>query len=206
MMEAITTVCGDAVVEYDCTGRLPRPHGNHHPRIAPHNNYPSRDGEWLALAAETEAAWQALAAHIGDRRLVDSRFDTMARRKTNEAELDAIIANWCASQDAAEAERTLGALGLAAARVVPLYELYSRPDPHFLASGFVTRVDHPEAGATWLPGRPWRFSAAPAAPVRAAPCVGQHSREVLSAELGLGDAEYASLVAAGVTGTLDDLE
>ncbi len=151
---------------------------------------------------------QCFAGHNvrATRRLAEARFDTMARRKTNEAELDAIIANWCASQDASETERTLGALGLAAARVVPLYELYSRPDPVFLASGFVTRVDHPEAGTTWLPGRPWRFSAAPGAPVRAAPCVGQHSREVLTEELGLSEAEYASLVAAGVTGTLDDLE
>ena len=151
MMEAITTVCGDAVVEYDCTGEPPRPQGNHHPRVAPHNNYPARGGEWLALAAETEATWQALAAHIGDRRLAEARFSTMADRKANEADLDVIIADWCAGQDASEAERALGALGLAAARVVPLYELYSRPDPHFLASGFVTRVDHPEAGTTWLP-------------------------------------------------------
>jgi len=206
MMEAITTVCGDAVIEYDRTGRLPRPHGNHHPRVAPHNNYLARGGEWLALAAETEPAWQTLVAHIGDRRLADPRFGTMARRKANEAELDAIIADWCASQDASRTEATLGALGIAAARVVPLYELYNRPDAHLLATGFVTRVDHPEAGSSWLPGRPWRFSAAPATPVRAAPCVGEHSREVLTRELGLDDAEYAALVAAGVTGTLNDIE
>jgi crotonobetainyl-CoA:carnitine CoA-transferase CaiB-like acyl-CoA transferase len=205
MMEAVTTLCGDAVVEYDCTGQLPRPHGNHHPGVSPHNYYTAAGGEWLAIAAETEAAWQALIAHIGDSRLTESRFETLASRKTHEAELDAIIGEWCASQDAAESEAKLGALGIAAARVVPLYELYSRPDEHFLESGFVTEVDHPEAGPTWLPGRPWRFSAAPATPVRAAPCVGQHSREILAAELGLSDSEYASLVDAGVTGTLDDI-
>ena len=206
MMEAITTVCGDAVVEYGCTGRLPRPLGNHHPRIAPHNNYPTQGGEWLALAAETEAAWQALVSHIGDDSLAETRFGTMALRKTNESELDVIIADWCARQDASATEAKLGALGLTAARVVPLYELYSRSDTHFVASGFVTRVDHPEAGTTWLPGRPWRFSAASSTPVRAAPCVGEHSREVLSTELGLDDAEYAALVTAGVTGTLDEMK
>jgi len=205
MMEAVATVCGDAIVEYDATGRLPRPCGNHHPRVAPHNNYPARDGEWLALATETEEAWLRLVAHIGDGRLADPRFATMAARKANEADLDAIIGNWCAAQDAVAAENALGKLGIAAARVVPLYELYSRPDPNFLASGFVSRVDHPEAGPTWLPGRPWRFSAAPSSPLRAAPCVGQHSREVLAEELGIGDDEYEALVATGVSGTLDDL-
>ena len=204
MLEAVATVCGDAIVEYDATGRLPRPRGNHHPRIAPHNNYAARDGEWLALATETEEAWLKLVAHIGDDRLSDSRFATMAARKANELDLDGVIAEWCARQDAVEAEGALGNLGVSTARVVPLYELYSRPDPNFVSSGFVTRVDHPEAGATWLPGRPWRFSAAASSPVRASPCVGQHSREVLAEELGIGDAEYNDLVAAGITGTLND--
>ena len=204
MMEAITTVCGDAVIEYGCTGRLPGPAGNHHPRIAPHNNYRAAEGEWLAIAAETEAAWAAMVEYIGVRCLAEARFETMAGRKANEIELDRAIAHWCATQDASRAERELGARGVSAARVTPLYELYSRPDPHFLETGFVTQVEHPEAGATWLPGRPWRFSAAPAAPLRAAPCVGQHSRAILTDELGLSREEYASLVAAGVTGTLDD--
>ena len=204
MMESVAAVCGEAILEYDATRALPRPEGNHHRRIAPHNHYRTADNGWLALAAETDAAWNALAAHIGDPRLDDPRFSTMASRKENEAELDARIGGWCKEQRAEEAERALGALGIAAARVVPLYELYSRPDPQFLASKFISAVDHPETGKTWLPGRPWRFSCGPSTPIGPAPCVGQHSREVLTEELGLGDAEYESLVAEGITGTLDD--
>jgi len=205
MMEAVAVVCGDAIVEYDATGRVPRPAGNHHPRVAPHNIYKARDGEWLALAAESEDAWEALAREIGDQALTDERFASMALRKANEAVLDELIASWCASQDAYEAEARLGALGLTAARVVPLYEAYTRPDPNLAARGFVESIDHPEAGSTLLPGRPWHFSGAPSAPLRPSPCVGEHSREVLREELGIDNAEYATLVAAGITGTLDDL-
>ena len=129
MMEAVTTVCGDAILEYDATGRLPRPRGNHHPRIAPHNSYPALGGEWLSLATESEAAWQAFGAHLRDTRLLDGRFATMADRKANEAALDAIVGAWVAEQDAVEAEAALASIGVAAARVVPLYELYSRPRP-----------------------------------------------------------------------------
>ena len=205
MIEAVAAVCGDAVVEYDATGRVPAPRGNHHPRIAPHNNYAAAGGEWLALAAETDAAWQALAAHTGDPRLNDPRFATMAGRKVYEADVDALLSEWCAGRDAAATAAELHRLGITAARVAPFYDLYSRPDPDFLASGFVSRIDHPETGPTWLPGRPWRFSAAPSSPVRPAPCIGQHSREVFAQELGIGDDEYAELVAAGVTGTLDEV-
>lgn len=205
MMEAITAICGDAIVEYDATGRLPGPRGNHHPRMAPHNNYEAQDGEWIAIATENEAAFAALARHIGEPRLSEDRFATMADRKANETDLDGIIAAWCKDQNAFETEEHLSALGIDAARVVPLYELYSKPDAIMAASGFVTEVDHAEAGKTWLPGRPWRFSGAASAPVRPAPSVGEHSREVLMAELGITDREYEDLVAAGVTGTLADL-
>ena len=75
-----------------------------------------------------------------------------------------------------------------------------------IATGFITKIDHPEVGVTWLPGRPWRFSAAPSAPLRPSPSVGQHSREVLAEELGVTDEEYEVLVATGVTGTLDDVD
>ncbi len=204
MMESVAAVCGEAILEYDATRAPPRPQGNRHRRIAPHNHYRTADDEWLALAAETDAAWNALVAHVADSRLEDPRFSTMASRKENETELDALVGEWCRGQRAEEAERTLGTLGIAAARVVPLYELYSRPDPNFLASEFISAVDHPETGKTWLPGRPWRFSSGPSTPIGPAPCVGQHSREVLTEELGLDDAEYESLVAEGITGTLDD--
>ena len=206
MMEAVAAVCGDAIVEYGATGRVPRPRGNHHPRIAPHNNYAARDGEWLALATETEEAWAAFTRQAGDPRMTDARFATMAARKTNEAELDQIVGEWCASQKAHEAEAMLGRLGVTAARVVPIYEIYSRPDPNFVAAGFLERVEHPEAGTTWLPGRPWRYPEAPSSPLRPAPCIGQHSREVFAEELGIDDAGYEELVRAGITGTLGDIE
>ena len=206
MMESVATTVGDALVEYDATGRKPGPRGNHHPRIAPHNTFRADGDEYLALAAETDAAWTALKAFVRDARLEADRFSSNAARKANEAELDAILADWCRSQDAETVAEQLGAAGICAARVVPLAEVYSRPHPHLAASGFIRRIDHPEAGPTWLPGRPWRFSAAASEPVRGAPCVGEHSREVFAEELGMTDAEYDALVVAGVTGTLDEMQ
>ena len=84
--------------------------------------------------------------------------------------------------------------------------MYSQPDTNCGASGFLERVKHPEAGHTWLPGRQWRFQQWPSSPLRGAPCIGQHSREVFAEELGIDDAEYEELVRAGITGTLDDIE
>ncbi len=206
MMESVAAMVGDAVLEYDATGRKPGPRGNRHPRIAPHNTYRAQGDAYLALAAETEAAWLALKTIVGNPRLDDDRFATMAARKANEAELDAVLEAWCGSQDAETVVDRLGDAGVCAARVVPLAEVYGRPDPHFTSAGFLAKIDHPEAGPTWLPGRPWRFSAAPSEPIRPAPCVGEHSREVFAQELGMTDAEYDDLVGAGISGTLDEMQ
>jgi crotonobetainyl-CoA:carnitine CoA-transferase CaiB-like acyl-CoA transferase len=155
----------------------------------------------VALSADDDAAWQTLVEYLGDDRLRDPRFETMADRKSHERLVDAIVAEWCACRAAADIATALGPLGVSAARIVPLRELYSRPDPGMVETGFVTSVDHPEVGPSWLPGAPWRLSGL-RPPIRPAPCVGQHSREVLAAELGVGDAEYEALVAAGITGSL----
>ncbi len=201
MMESLAVVSGESIVGYQADGQLPGPIGNHHPRLAPHNNYAALDGEWVALSADQDAAWQALVEYLGDERLRDPRFETMADRKSHESVVDAIVAEWCARHRAADIEAALGSLGVCAARVVPLRELYSRPDPAMVAAGFVTSVDHPEVGPSWLPGSPWRFSGR-RPPIRPAPCVGQHSQEVLACELGIGAAEYEALVADGITGML----
>jgi crotonobetainyl-CoA:carnitine CoA-transferase CaiB-like acyl-CoA transferase len=201
MMEAVASFCGDAITGYGADGRLPGPLGNHHPRVAPHNIYPAADGEWLALACDDDAAWSALQAYAGDPELARPAFATMASRKAREAELDDILGRWCAGRAAAPAAAELRAHGVTAAKVVALGHLWAQPDPAHLDSGFVTSVEHPQAGANWLPGAPWTIDGQRPV-IRPAPCVGQHSAEVLAAELGIGPDEYLALVAEGITGTL----
>jgi crotonobetainyl-CoA:carnitine CoA-transferase CaiB-like acyl-CoA transferase len=69
-------------------------------------------------------------------------------------------------------------------------------DPQALARGMVVTVDHPKAGSVKTLGLPVKFSETPGKVARAAPTLGQHSREIL-AEYGFGAAEIEHLVAAG---------
>ena len=201
MMEAVAAFCGDAVAGFGADGRLPGPVGNHHPRVAPHNVYLAARGEWLALACDDDEAWTALRAYAGEPALARPVFATMASRKANEAELDAVLARWCADRPAAQTAAALRAVGVAAAPVVALGQLWARPDATLVASGFVSSVEHPQVGRSWLPGSPWTVDGQ-RPELTAAPCVGQHSAEILACELGIAGAEYRALVAAGITGTL----
>ena len=205
MQEIVALQVGDAVLEYEANGVVRRPGGNRHPRHAPHNFYPAMDGEWLALAAESDEAFAALAAHIGRPELAaDDRFATEPARKANEAALDAIVGAWCAGQDADRAEADLAAIGVCAARAARLSECFGAPSPQFLERGYLQRVTHPESGTHWMPVGPWRLGGQAIPTPSAAPCFGEHSREILAQELGLGDAAYEELLAAGVTGAVHD--
>jgi crotonobetainyl-CoA:carnitine CoA-transferase CaiB-like acyl-CoA transferase len=206
MMEAMAAHVGDAVLEFEASGDIRGPIGNRHPRVAPHGIYPARDGRWIALAAETDEAWLSLCTAIDRADLAgDERLGSMAGRKRHEDELDAAIAAWTAGEDAEEAAERLGLLGVTAARVVPLTEVFEQPSAQLRARGFVVEIEHPEAGRHGLPRAPWVLGGSPAptetpTPSTHTPMMGEHSFEVLSEELGVTAAEYERLVALGVTG------
>ena len=203
MVEAMTAHFGDAVLEHALNGVVRGPSGNRHPRVAPHGVYPARDGRWIAIAAETDDAWRALAGQLGRPQLAgDPRFASAAARKEHEDELDAAIAIWSGEQDADDAAGALRGLGCAAAPVARLAEVVESPHPHFVERGFMAEVAHPEAGSHPLAIAPWKFSGRSVANVRPSPCMGEHSFEVLHEEFGLSESEYNALVEAGVTGDM----
>ena len=207
MLEAMGVVVGDAVTEFDATGRMPLPIGNHDRQRAPHNIYAcAGDDEWVAISVGSESDWQALCLEIDQPNLSqDPRFVNAASRKANEQPLDEILTIWTSKRESVELEQRLLAIGIDAARVARPYEQFSEPDPSYLASGFVQLVDHPEVGQSWLPGAPWRFSGSEDRTLRPSPCVGQHSFEVFAQELGMTETEYQSLVERGISGTMDDV-
>ena len=214
MLEAVAAQVGDAILEYDANGHVRAPAGNRHPLYAPHGVYAcasttkstatdeAAEPDWLAVAAETDAAFRQLAMHMGEPSLAkDPRFATNAMRKSNEEALDAVLAAYFATKDAAVEADALGALGVCAARCEPFKPIYAESNPHFDARRFLVPVVHPESGTHLLPVLPWKMANTPDIEVTHSPCFGQHSREVFAQELDINDAEYEELLAKQVTGT-----
>ncbi|MCY4130778.1 MAG: CoA transferase [Gammaproteobacteria bacterium] len=204
MMEAVSSAIGDAVIEYDACGEIPSPGGNRHLAHAPHNMYKAAGDDWIAIAVETDEMWSALVRLVADDRLVDPVFRDEISRKAREADIDQVLNEWVCNKDAEHLATQLRDAGICASRVVPLIELYSKPDQALRDAGFIEKVHHPESGSNWMPGRPFRFSTLGTPPIRPAPCVGQHSQEVFDQELGMDAATYRSLVEEDLTGTLDE--
>ena len=71
-------------------------------------------------------------------------------------------------------------------------------------SGAGPQAQHPKAGRTKALGMPVKFSDTPCSVTRAAPLLGQHTREIL-AELGYDEAAMDRLAAAGAVQCDDSL-
>jgi len=200
MQESCATLIGDALLEYLWTQNVRPRLGNRHLTFAPHGIFAATgDQRWVALAAESEQQWRALADVAGHPEwLEDQRFATNEARKQHEDDLEAAIAAWVATEDRDALVARLLSAGLPAAPVLDGLEL--RDDPVYRERGVVEQVEHVEAGRWAQVGVPYHFSRTPARVTRPAPALGQHSREVLCDELGLSPAAYATLEQRGITG------
>jgi len=108
------------------------------------------------------------------------------------------IEAWAAPLTKLEAARALTAAGVAAGPCNTAAEV--RADPHLAHRDMVVEMECPSGvgGPVLVPGNPVKFSRVAEGPEQRVPWLGEHTAEVLTAELGLGDDDVARLVADGV--------
>ncbi|MBM3683394.1 MAG: CoA transferase [Actinobacteria bacterium] len=184
-------------------GRVPTRNGNRHHAMVPHGIYPSRRGpeaglegeRWLAIACEDDAAWAALVEVMGAPAwATDPTLRTLDGRRAAEDRIDTAIAAWTATQEALDVFTRLQPRVAAAPVYAPGALL---DDPHLAHLGFFVPLDHTVMGTVPYTGMQARLSMTPGHLRRAAPCVGEHSFEVLTEILGLDADAVGDLLASG---------
>lgn len=192
-LETTVAVLGEGIVEQVLTGQPPPRCGNRDPQMAPHGVFPcAGEQRWVAIAARDDDDWRRLAAAIGKPELAgDPRFASLAERKANETALEALIAEWTRTQRAEDVVALLQRAGVPA--FVSMSNRDLAEDAHLNQSGFFVRLEHPEVGTKQHIGVPWRMSDTPCTVQRPAPCLGQHTEEVLSRILGYSAERIAEL-------------
>jgi crotonobetainyl-CoA:carnitine CoA-transferase CaiB-like acyl-CoA transferase len=177
------------------TGESPGPTGSAHVLTAPYQAYQARDG-WINIGGANQANWERIADVLGHSEWRnDPRFATNAARMRHRDELTTLIETELGTRTKAEWLAAFDAAGVPAGPVHTLGEALAHPQTH--SRGMVVELAHAQAGATRALGCPIRFSRTSTAITRAAPRLGEHTREIL-VEHGYTDAEIAALVADGV--------
>jgi benzylsuccinate CoA-transferase BbsF subunit len=197
-LESAVTLIAPALAAASVGEPEPPRAGNRVPHQSPSAVLRCRgDDEWIAVAARDDAEWRALAEELGGAALAaERRFATLTDRKRNEDELEATLAPLCASRDRHELAAALQRRGVPAAAVLASDDLLA--DAQLAARGFWRRVEHPVMGELSSPAAPFVADGARTGPTRAAPLLGEHTREIASSLLGLGDEEIEELEAAEV--------
>ena len=194
LWEATASSTVEGWTQHVLTGQQPDLYGNRDPIMAPHNLYRCKgDDEWVAISCATEEQWHDLAAVLG---LHDPKFESQTSRKKWEAELDAHIEAWTVLRDKWEITRLLQSEGIPAMPSLDAQSLEG--DPHLNDRGFIERLNHPVVGTLAHTGIPWLLRDCQNGVKSPAPMLGQHTDQILSSLLALGEDEIQQLRGSGV--------
>ena len=203
LTDSILSLMEGMLPEYGAFGTVREPVGSRIATAAPTNAYPTADGKWVLIAANSEPLFARLAALIGEPGLVaDPRFQGNQARVRNTEALDAAIGAWSLRFSAAEADRQLTEAD------IPCTQIYTAADcaadPQFRERGMVREVPDPQFGhpvlqAGIVPRVMEEAGTEQSGQVRwPGPPVGAHTEEVLMELLGLAPGEVAALRQEGV--------
>lgn len=177
------------------TGQAPGPMGTGHPLNAPYQAFPASDG-WITVGAANQENWLRLLEAVGAPELGDDpRFANNVERMRNLSALNAALTSLFKRRSLADWLRRLEESGVPAGPVLDIGQMHA--DPQALAREMIVETAHPTAGQVKAIGLPIKFSHTPGGVRRAAPVLGQHTREVLR-EHDFSDAEIDQMATLGV--------
>lgn len=185
------------VLRYQADGSVPFRVGNESATDAPHNVYPcAGDDQWCAIAVETADQWRALVDVLGGPAwLSDPTLADASARLARRGEIDAAISGWTRTRTPHEAMAALQAAGVPAGAVQRSSDLLT--DPQLAHRNFFRPHPHGEMGVVPYEGHQFRISGYDSGPRFAAPCLGEHSFEILRDVLGMTDDEIAEVMGSG---------
>ncbi len=158
--------------------------------------YPSADGRWVTLAMpDTDKYWPSFCEIMG-LDIDDPRFDSHEKRcGEHRLEMMQVLEERFSKQSSSHWRRELSEKRLPA-DVIEKYD-YPASDQIAALNRYILSLDHPSHGAIQSLGFPIYMSESPARLRNTAPCVGQHSAEILQERLGYTDAQIEALEASG---------
>jgi crotonobetainyl-CoA:carnitine CoA-transferase CaiB-like acyl-CoA transferase len=199
-MESALHFLAPELLEVQLTGVSARRNGNHDPHRAPHDAYPCAGvDEWCAIAVETDEQWRSLRTVLGEPAwAMDPGLETLAGRQAAQDAIDRELAAFTARHEPRQLMLLLQDAGVPAGMVQRSSD--HMEDPQLAHRSFFRRLEHPEMGEVPYEGHQFRIRGYDNGPRFPAPCLGEHTFEVLNEVLGLDVEEVSRLLASGACG------
>ena len=195
LYESMFNLLEAVVPEYDGAGVVRQPSGTTVTGIVPTNTYKCADDKFLVIGGNGDSIFSRLMLAVGrDDMANDRKYTTNADRVIHEADIDLVLANWCASLSLADAMAVLEEHRVPCGPVYSVEDMME--DAHFKYRELFEAVEI-NGESLKIPALMPKLQGTPGGTDWAGPAVGSHTDEVLLS-LGLDSAHIAKLKSAGI--------
>lgn len=193
LTESILSMLEGCLPEYGYMDKVRQPHGSTIPTAAPSSAYPSKDGRWFIIGANSETLFSKLCDIMGRPDMKeDPRYADNPSRVKNMPVLDAEIGEWTKQFTLEELEEMIAGADIPSTRIYDTADIAA--DPQFLERGMVQPVADTRLGEVLHPGVVPLMGDGDAGGIKwAGPRVGEHNEDILGGLLGLDAAEIDRL-------------
>jgi glutaryl-CoA transferase len=198
LLDSQVAALANQTLNYLVSREAPVRRGTAHPNIVPYQAFRTKDS-WLMLAVGNDRQFAALCKAAGRAALAkDARFRTNAGRVRNRAALVAALDKECRKKTTRKWVEILTLAKVPCGPINDIAQVFREPQVRHRKLAF--ELPHALGGRVPQVRNPVFFSRNTLDFSRAPPVLGEHTRAVLSAELGLSDGEILSLNADGAIG------
>jgi len=177
--------------EYWESGEIPEPQGSGN---GAYRSFKCSDDKWINISASSAKLFKLGCEVIGRPDLIeDDRFSDDKRRLDNSSELTKVFQEEFLKKASSEWIDLLQRYGVPVGPINTIADILD-DDLHTTAREMVVEVDHPVVGKMKTLGIPVKLSETPGKVSRAAPTLGQDTREILE-ELNYTEEEIESMAA-----------
>ena len=197
LTESVLSVMEEMLPEYGVLGKIKQPAGSGIATAAPTNAYPTADGQWVLIAANSDPIFAKLMKVIGHPELIGAPgYSSNPERVVNVDRLDRVISNWSLRHTADELIAILDESDIPNTKAYTAADCAA--DPQYRARGMVREVADKHFGTVLQAGVVPHVRESPGTVRWPGPDIGEHNHEVLMELLGLERSEIEILEQDGV--------
>jgi len=196
LLDTLVAFNANSILNYWCSGEIPRRYGNAHANIVPYEVFATADGH-IILGVGNDSQFASFCRVAGRPELAeDPRFRTNPERVKHRPVLVPIVQDLLRQRKSRDWIGQLEAASVPCGPINNMQEVFE--DAQVRHRGLRIEIPHPSGVPCPTVASPMRFSATPVAYTAPPPMLGEHTREVLRGVLGKSEAEIDALAAGGV--------
>jgi crotonobetainyl-CoA:carnitine CoA-transferase CaiB-like acyl-CoA transferase len=195
LYESMFNLLEAVVPEYDGAGVIREPSGTTVTGIVPTNTYKCADDKFLVIGGNGDSIFARLMVAVGREDMsTDIKYTSNADRVIHEADIDLVLANWCAAHSLADAMAILDEHRVPSGPVYNVADMME--DAHFKYRELFEAVEI-NGESLKIPALLPKLDGTPGGTEWPGPAVGSHTDEVLQS-LGLDADHIAELKSSGI--------